>query len=674
MRDVPVSKTRNFAIAGHASTGKTALADLILAKSGKVTRLGKTEDKTSVSDYRDDEKERGYSVYAASLNCEWKSHQIFFVDTPGSPDFQGETVAALAVCDLALVVVDGVTGIEIGTSRAMRQARQRNCPRALFINSLDRDNADFDRVLESLKETYGRTAVVPLTLPQGSPGALAGVSHVLRGDDAPPELAEDIEKYKGMLLDTVAESDEELMLRYLEGEELTEEEISKGLHQAIMAGDLIPVFCGSVANDIGVAELMDGIVNLFPDPLMQGTVPLEDGELTLADDGDCVAFVFKSIVDPFIGQMTILRVYSGVLRGDSELQNLSKRQTERYGQLLVLNGKEQQAVAEAGPGDIVAIAKLKDTHINNTLSTAKSGECFPPVDFPRPTMSYACYALKPGEEDKIATGLHRLCEEDRTIVVVRNAETHELILSGLGDQHLSTIVERLKTNSNVEVDLRKPKVPYRETITGKANARYRHKKQTGGHGQFAEVWLRVEPLAGADFEFDSEVVGGRIPKNFIPAVEKGISGTLSEGPLANCKVTNVKAIVYDGKHHDVDSSDLAFQIAGRSAFREAMRSASPILLEPIMKLTISAPGDYMGDISGDLNQRRGRILGMGSEDGMQLVEAEVPMAEMFSYSSQLRSLTQGRGSFSMDFARYEQVPGNIAKQVQEEASKASESE
>ena len=669
MKKIPATKIRNFAITGHAGSGKTSLADLLLFKSGAVNRLGKVQEKTSISDYRAEEQERQHSLYTTPLHCEWNDHSFFFMDTPGYADFFGDATGGISVCDTALIVVNANEGVEVGTSRAWKTAQQRNIPRAFFINGLDREHTDFDKILEALQQVYGATTCIPITIPVGKEANLKEVVHVLRSKDVPSEIKAQVEKYRSTLLDTVAESDEELMMRYLDGEELTEAEISTGLHAAIADGSLVPVFCGSVTNDIGVAELMNGVVNLFNSPLTAEKIPLVDGELAVKDDGVGIAFVFKTVVDPFSGHLSYFRVYSGVVTADTEISNLNKGGKERLGHLLLLNGKDQEMIDEAGPGYIFAVAKLKNTRLNDTLSTDSSGSPLPPIQFPKPKMSYACYPVNRGDEDKIATGLHRLAEEDPTVSVEREPETRELLLSGLGDKHLNAIVTRLKADFKVDLDLRPPKVPYRETITSVGDAKYRHKKQTGGHGQFAEVFLRIEPLREADFEFASEVVGGNIPKNFIPSVEKGVVDATKKGPLAHCRVINVKAVVYDGKHHPVDSSDMAFQIAGRFAFREAMKLAKPILLEPIMKVTIWVPDQYMGDVSADLNQRRGRILGMGIEEGMQVVSAEVPLAEMHTYPSQLRSITQGRGSFDLEFSRYEQVPANISKQVQEMAEK-----
>jgi elongation factor G len=666
---------RNFVLAGHAGSGKTSLSDLILFKSGKVGRLGKVDDQNSVSDYRPVEHEKQNSIFSTPMNCKWNDTEFHFVDTPGNADFFGEVVAGIHAADLSIMTVDGVSGIEFGLTRAWRSARESGCPRMVYVNSLDRDNADFFAVLASLQETYGKNVCIPFTLPIGKEADFSSVFSILGGGDAPAEIADDVAKYKTALMDAAAESDEELMMAYLEGEELSQEQISAGLTSAVLDGTLVPVFCGSVDKDLGIEELMNGIVNLGPNPLAKKTAALVDGEtMDIVEDGPSVSFVFKSIIDPFIGQLTILRVVSGTLKGDEDLINVTTGKKERVGGLMLLNGKEQEPVTTAGPGSIVAIAKLTDSHINNTLSSRKDAKDLKHISFPKPNCSFALYSNKPGEEDKIKAGLDKLCEEDKTIVVKRHRETGEMLISGMGNQHVEITIHRLEEANKVDVDLRLPKVPYRETIQGTAEKRYRHKKQSGGRGQFAEVSLRVSRLPEEDFEFSNEVVGGNIPRNFIPAVEKGILSTMVKGPLANCKVINVKATVFDGKYHPVDSSDMAFQIAGSHAFREAMKLATPIILEPIQHVKIMIPEEYMGDVSGDLNSRRGRILGMGAEDGLKILEAEVPLKEMFSYSSQLRSLTQGRGSFEMEFLRYEAVPAQISKEIQDLAAKEREEE
>ncbi len=661
--DTKSGKIRNFAIAGHAGSGKTSLCDLMLFKAGDFDRCGKVDQKTSVSDYAPDEHEKMSSIYATPLNCRWKDCHLFFCDTPGYGEFICETISAVSYSDNVLVMVDAVNGIEIGTSRAWGLAKERGIPRCVLINRIDRELGDFFKVLGQLQDVFGKTVCVPFTLPVGKESSFSSVVNVLKGKDVPPELEAEVGKYREQLMDSIAESDEELMMRYLEGEELSDEEISRGLHKTILAGALVPVFAGSVEKDIGIAELMDGMVNLMADPMAKGKVMLEDGEkMTLDSAALATGIVFKSIIDPFIGQLTFMRVISGEFKSDSEVFNISKGSKERFGSFSLMNGKLQEAVAQAAPGMVVGIPKLKSTGLNDTLSLSHAAKPLKRITFPNTVMSYAITAVKSGEEEKIGSGLARLAESDPGIKIERNAETHELILSGMGDQHLTQVLKKLKESAKVDVNFAAPKIPYRETITGTGEASYRHKKQSGGHGQFGEVFLRISPNPEG-FEFSNDVVGGNIPKNFIPAVEKGVVEAMQKGPLAGCTVQNMTVSVYDGKHHPVDSSEMAFKIASRTAFRKAMENAKPILLEPIQKVKIMIPDEYMGDITGDLNQKRGRILGMSAEEGLQVVNAELPLSEMARYATELRSMTQGRGSFSMEFDRYEMVPSNVAKEI-----------
>ncbi|MBN2452618.1 MAG: elongation factor G [Lentisphaeria bacterium] len=667
MKSCLPGNVRNFVLAGHAGAGKTTLADLMLFKSGAVTRRGSVDQRSSVSDFRPEEQERKSSIFSSALNCPWQEHHFFFIDTPGYPDFCGEAIGAIRVADLVLIVVDAALGIGPGTIRAWQQARDFGIPRAFFINGCDRDQADYPGILDAIRHAYGTTVCIPFTVPAGEKAGLTGVTSVLGAD------AEGVDEIREALMDTVAESEEALMEKYLEEGALSPEEVAQGLHTSILKGAIVPIFCGSAEKDIGVAELMDGLCSLCPAPTRGAPVPCVEGELDRSS-GDGLAYVFKSVTDPFIGQLTFLRVYSGTFSSDSELLNVTQGARERVGALLHINGKEQVSVDQAGPGEIIALAKLKNTRLLDVLATRTTPVRLQPPRYPQPTMSYAVFAASKGDEDKIGSGLQRLAGEDPTFRIDRNAETRQIVINGMGDQHLNLMIGRLKSEFRAEVTLETPRVPYRETVTAVGSAQYRHKKQTGGHGQFAEVHLRLEPLPEGEFEFDNEVVGGNIPKNFIPAVEKGVVEALQRGPLSGSKVINVKAVVFDGKYHAVDSSEMAFKIASRGAFRGAMAQARPIILEPIMTLKILFPDEYMGDISGDLNSRRGRILGMDREEGMQVVHAEVPLAETYTYSMQLRSITQGRGSFEMRFDRYEPVPAQIAATIQAAAQKEEEDE
>ncbi len=660
---ISAEKIRTFAIAGHTGCGKTSLCDLMLFKAKAVDRLGSVDARNSVSDYTPDEQEKLSSIYSAPMNCTWNDHRLFFIDTPGYGEFVGETIAPINISDSVLIVVDGAKGLEIGTSRALKIAKEKSLPRMIFINRLDRELSDFKATLEKIQEAYGANVCVPITVPVGKENALSKVITVLKDKDIPGEIAEDVNGYREKLMDAIAESDEALMVRYLEGQELTEEEVSKGLHKAINDGRLVPVFAGSVARDIGVCELMNGIVNLSPSPLWRKEIKLKDGKtVEVKEDGPGVALVFKTIIDPFIGQLNFFRVYSGKFTLESEVHNTTTEEKEKFGSLLLMNGKNQTPVNEVSTGFIAAVTKLKNTHVSNTLAAGSFKGQIEKIQFPHPVMSYSLTAAKSGEEEKISAGLTKICDCDLTVKAERHAETHELLLSGMGEQHINQIVKKLRNVYRVEVKLSAPKIPYRETITSSGEGHYKHKKQTGGHGQFAEVYLRITPNPDG-YEFKNEVVGGTIPRNFIPAVEKGVNEALVKGPLAGCIVQNMIVAVYDGKHHEVDSSEMAFKIAARQAFKNAMTKSAPILLEPIEKVKIIIPDEYMGDITGDLNHKRGRILGMGVEDGMQVVNAEVPLAEMARYANEIRSMTQGAGSFEMEFARYEMVPSNITRTI-----------
>ncbi len=656
------AKIRNFVVAGHGGSGKTTLCDLMLYKSKAVDRPGSVDNGTSYSDFTPDEQEKHSSIYASYLNCNWRDQHYFFTDTPGYGEFVGEVISSFRASGMAVIVVDGVGGIGSGTVRAWKFAGEFKIPRIIFINRLDREMADFDTVLSQLQDSYGKTVCVPLTIPCGKESSLSGVISVLSAKEVPDDLKDTVESYRTMLLDTAAESDEKLMERYLEGQELTEEEISKGLHDAIYSGALVPVFAGSAAKDIGVEELMNGIFNICPNPLERIRVAADGSEVRPSEDGDAAAFVFKSITDPFIGQMAFFRVLTGKFKANSDIVNLSSGTKEHIGQLLILNGKTQTPVDEAVPGCLCAVAKLKATKTNDTVATSNACKAMSPMTFPNPLMAYAVTAVKNGEEDKIMTGLNKLCGNDPTLRLERDPETHETLLKGMGEQHIGIAVKRLKEIAKVDVNLNMPKIPYRETITGNGEGHYRHKKQSGGHGQFAEVFLRIEPFEGG-FEFANAVVGGAIPKNFIPAVEKGVVEAMERGPLAGCVVEKMRVTVYDGKFHDVDSSEMAFKIASRMAFRDAMSKAKPVLMEPVITARIMIPDEFTGDISGLINHKRGRILGMDMEDGLQVVTAEVPYAEMLRFATELRSATQGSGSFEMEFARYEVVNPMIANEI-----------
>ncbi|MBO4511203.1 MAG: elongation factor G [Victivallales bacterium] len=672
MKNCAPEKIRNFVLAGHAGSGKTSLSDLMLFKAGIVGRCGSVDAGTSVSDFRKEEQERKGSIYTSVLHAPWKDGHFFFMDTPGNSDFCGEAINAINIADMMILVVDAALGIGPGTIRAWKEASKRKMPCMIYINGCDREQADYEGVLNIIRESYGDTRCIPCTIPVGAKAQLSAVAKVL-DDNATGEAAD----YKQSLTDSIAESDEELMMKYLDAGELSAEELVSGFRKAVLTGTLIPIFAGSTSKDVGVTELMDAIMDFGPSPLDDVPLNLSAGSLDRGS-ADAVGYVFKSVNDSFIGQMNYVRILAGTFSADSEVNNLTKNGKERIGNLLQIQGKDQATVPTAGPGEIIAIAKLKNTGLSDVLAAKGCDATFAPIVYPQATTIFAVSAAAKGEEDKVAQGLARLAAEDPTIRIERNLETKQTILSGMGDQQINLVRARLKNDFKVEVNLDTPRIPYRETITSVGQAQYRHKKQSGGHGQFAEVHMRLEPITPAegepDFVFANEVVGGNIPKNYIPAVEKGVNETRIAGPLSGSLVINFKAVVFDGKYHPVDSSEMAFKIATRRAFRDAMTAAKPMLLEPIYSLKIIFPEEYMGAISGDLNSRRGRILGMDREDGLQVVNAEVPLAEIYSYPTQLRSMTQGRGSFEMKFERYETVPKMIADKIQAEAAAQEEEE
>ena len=654
-----VEKRRNFVIAGHSGSGKTTLCEAILLAGGAINRIGSIDAKSTVSDFMADEQEKQSSIYASVLNCKYNDTELFFVDTPGYGEFVGQYISAVRAADAAMVVVDCVDGPQFGTARAWRLAKKRGIPRFGFVNRLDRERADFKKTIEQMRRNHGKTVIIPLYWPVGAEAGFKGVVSVFDAD-VPADIADDVAECRTLWMDAIAETDEELMERYLGGEELTIDEIKKGIRKSVMSGSTIPVFMGSSITGVGIKELMDGICDFFPTPLEY--VPLAGGPESVSESDAAFGIVFKSVNDPFCGQLAFIRTVSGVFKADTDIFNVSRGVKERFGQLLLMNGKNHVSVKEAGLGTVFAVAKLKDTHVGDTVAGNVAIKPLPGIVFPDPVMSYAVTAVKSGDDEKIAQCLGKIAECDPTVRLVRDGETFEFLLSGMGDQHLGIVAHRLKEQFKVEANLTMPKVPYRETITSTGEGHYRHKKQSGGAGQFAEVCLRIMPNISG-YEFVNEVVGGTVPKNFIPAIEKGVADVMAEGPLVGCTMQNIRIAVYDGKYHPVDSNEMAFRIAGRMAFRDAVAKAKPVLLEPIMRVDIGIPDIYLGEITGDLNHKRGRILGMSMDEGTQIVQAEVPMAEMRRYATELRSMTQGKGHFEMHFVRYEQVPPNVAQEI-----------
>ncbi|MCX7848210.1 MAG: elongation factor G [bacterium] len=668
MKDLPIANVRNVVMLGHAASGKTSLAEALLFRSGMISRLGSVDAKNTVSDSSPEEQERQISIRTANLFLAYHDHHIFLADTPGYADFFGEVVASTSVADGALLVVDAVQGIEVGTQKTWELASQMALPRLVVINKLDKENARFLELLDALTDSFGK-GFVPLTIPVGLGPSFTGVVSLL--DNNPASADPDLyASCRTRLIEAVAETDENLLEKYFADQPLEPAELQAALRRATIQGTLVPVCACAATKVIGITELLDAIIASLPSPLDRGVyTPAEGDPLSPDPTAPAAAQVFKTVTDPFVGQITYFRVRQGTITAGTDVLNITRGHKERLGDLLLIQGKDQISVDRATPGDIVAVAKLKNTHVNDALGTAKV--TFYPIPFPTPVMTLAVQPAKQGDEEKIAEGLHRIREEDPTIIVERHPETHELLVSGLGDVHLDVVFKRLKEKFKVDVLTSIPKVAYHETIRGKADVRYRHKKQTGGAGQFAEVAIRVYPNErDKGYEFIDKIVGGVISSNFIPSVDKGIRSRMAEGVIAGCPVVDIVVELYDGKEHPVDSKDIAFQIAGRMALAEAVEKANPILLEPIMNVEVQCPQQFMGDINGILNAKRGRIIGMDARGDLQIIKAEVPQAEMFKFCGELRSITGGRGSFSMRLSHYAELPSNLAQIVIENYRKS----
>lgn len=693
MKEYGIQQLRNVGLISHGGAGKTTLTEAMLFNSGATERLGRVDDGTSVIDYDPDEIKRRITLNTTLAPCQWQGNKINVVDTPGYADFVGEVKGSLRVVDGVVVVVCAVSGVEVQTEKVWHYADKYNLPRLVFINKLERENANFPKVLRQIQEQLSGKAIA-LHMPLGSEDKFKGVIDLVnmqaliydkeKGKDftpteIPAELLGQAEEYREKLIEAVAETDDELVMKYLEGESFTTEEINAGLRAGTLAHNIVPVLCGSALANIGIQPLLDTILACLPSPgdveAVVGSAPdsEDEVEVELSKDGPLSALVFKTMADPFVGKLTYFRVYSGVFNSDSQVYNVNKKRMERVGQLFIPRGKEQVTVKQISAGDIGAVARLQETSTGDTIGERDKPILLAPIEFPRPSYSVALFAKSKGDEDKLSTGLGRLLEEDPTLIVAPNTETRELILSGMGDVHLDVTLERLKRKFGVEVETKEPKIPFRETIRKAVKVEGRHKKQTGGHGQYGHVYIEMEPLAeGEGFVFEESIFGGAVPRQYIPAVEKGIREAMEEGILAGYPVVDFKVNLYDGSYHSVDSSEMAFKIAAIQAFRKAMEEAQPILLEPIMNLEVLVPDTYMGDVIGDLNSKRGRILGMEPRGGEQLVKAQAPLTELAKYAIDLRSLTQGRGSFEMSFDHYEEVPARTAENIIAQAQKERE--
>jgi elongation factor G len=680
-------KIRNVALVGHRGSGKSSLNEAILFQAGAINRLGSVTDGTTVSDAAPDEQSRQMSISSSLASFSWEDRKINLIDTPGEPSFVADALSGLRVADGAVFVVNAVMGVEVNTVRLWERAAELGLARLIFINMLDRERADFFRSLESLKAAFG-VHVVATEIPIGAEHEVRGVIDLIdmqafeydgagrencKEIEIPEELRAQAEEYRENLMDEVAENSDELMERYLEGEEIAHDEIVAALKKGVTEGHLFPVTCGVATKNLATNRLLDALVEDLPSPAMKGDVQAGDETLEPDSSKETVAYVFKTLADPFAGRINLFRVYQGTLRADSHVNNCRAHVKERVGQLLVPQGKEMGQADEFGAGDIGAVAKLKETRAGDFLAAEDHEVNLPTPKLPSPVMAFAMEAKNRGDEDKVFTALRRLQEEDPTIDLHRDPQTGEQIVAGLSQIHVEVIVDRMKERFGAEVTLKPPRVPYQETIRGRGKAQGRYKKQTGGRGQFGDCHIEIEPLpTGSGFEFENAIKGGVIPNSFIPAVEKGIVETMAKGVIAGYPVKDVKVRLYDGSYHSVDSSEMAFKMAGSMAFREAASQASPALLEPIMTVTVTVPEDSVGDVIGDLSSRRGHPLGMEPSGAMTAVKAEVPMAELLSYAPDLRSITGGQGDYTMEFARYEEVPSHLAQKVIDAAKEDSE--
>ena len=670
---------RNVALLSHSGAGKTSLCEAALFSTKAVTRQGRIEDGNTVSDYEPEEVKRGGSIQTTLIAISSEGCKINFLDTPGYDDFRGEVVGALRVVEAAAILVDATSGVDVGTERGWSMCESGNLPRLIAVNKMDRENADFDRNVADIQATFGRQCV-PFQIPVGQADSFKGVVNVADPNaDVPPELADEVETARERLIEAAAESDDELADRYLSGEELTAAEIESALRGAVLRGELVPILATSATESVGVAEFLSMTQSYLPSPV-DGVKP----RLTKASSSDEVAFeanpsaplaalVFKTTADPFVGKLSLFRVYQGTIKSNSEVYDANQGQAERVGQLYLPKGKNQENLTEVTAGDIGAVGKLSSTVTGDTLCVRDNQVTFEPIEMP---VGYYRVAVSPASKadlDKMSLALNRIVEEDPSLQMSRNASTSETLITGLGDAQIDVAIDKIKRKFGADLKVRLPRVPYRETITRTTQTEYRHKKQSGGHGQFGHVVLRLEPMErDQGFQFGNEVVGGRVPREYIPSVEKGVVKAMDEGALAGFPLVDLKAVLYDGSFHSVDSSGMSFEIASVQALKKGVSEASPILLEPVMRLSVTVPDAYTGEVMSDLNGKRGRILGMNPEDRVTVIDAEVPLSELLRYAQDLRSLSQGRGSYSMEYDHYEPVPANLEPKVIEEAKRLRE--
>ncbi len=691
MKEYSIDKIRNVALVSHGDAGKTTLAEAMLFSAGETNRFGSVDDGTTISDYSSDEIDRKISISTSLLHLDWNSHKVNLLDTPGYFDFIGEVKCGLRPADLAIVLLNSVEGVEVGTDIAWEILEEYGTPRLFYVNHMDKEHANFDKVLDDIRAAFGKNAV-PLIFPVNQGEHFDSVIDVLKmkkitfaadnsgkytTSDVPDDLKDKAEQLRTEFIEKVAECDDEILEKYFENGELSEEDIAKGLRIGLANKLIFPILCGSAKKNMGTHLLLDFIAEYCPSPADLSPYAAEENgeEIQIEADpaADFSGFVFKTLSEMHVGELSLVRVYSGSLKQGDEVLNSTRGNTEKIGQIYVLNGKTRKEIGVLTAGDIGALVKLKSTHTNDSLCNKKRKIQFKPIDFPSPVTEVAVKPKSKGDEDKISTGLQTLNEIDPSFSVKIDPELHQTVIAGQGEVHLAVILQRLKERYGVDVERTKPKIPYRETITTKADEKYRHKKQSGGAGQFAEVWMRIEPLErGKGFEFASEVVGGAISSTFIPSIEKGVKQVLEEGAVAGYKIVDVKAVVYDGKEHPVDSKDIAFQIAGREVFKMAVKNAKPILLEPIYTVEVKCPEENMGDIMGDISTRRGKILGMESVGRFQVVKALIPLAELHDYATALRSMTQGRARYTREFSHYDPLPKDLEAKVIAESQQEEE--
>ena len=679
MEKYRTEQIRNVVLLSHTHAGKTSLCENMLFQAKAINRLGRVDEGTTTSDYEPEETKRKISINLSLLPFEWNKTKVNLIDSPGYPDFVGEVKASLRAADGALVIVSAASGVEVGTELTWKYADDRALPRILFVNKIDRENADFYKTVEQLTTKFGRKCV-PIQLPIGAESKFEGVVDLIsKTAKAPPSLVDKIPAFREKLVECIAETDDNLIAKYLEGTELTEDEIRGALRAATIKGKLVPILAGSALQSKGIVELIEAILNYLPSPKDKGKITVknaqtqQDEEIEPDESAPLAALVFKTTADPYVGKLTYLRVYSGIIKSDSSVWNATKKRAERIGQLYMIRGKTQEPAPQITAGDIGAVAKLAETGTSDTLCNKEHPLALAPIEFPRPTLSVAVHPKTKADLDKLGSSLTRLTEEDLTLAVRKDLDTAETVLSGMGDTHFEVAGEKMKRKFGVEVRIETPKIPYRETITMPVEAEYKHRKQTGGHGQYGHVWLRLEPLPrGSGAEFIAKVVGGSVPKNYVPAVEKGVHEGLKEGGLAGYPLTDMKVTLFDGSFHAVDSSEISFKIAASYALKEGFSQGQPVLLEPLMNIHITIPDNFTGDVMSDLNSKRARVMGMSPGGGINHIDAQAPLAEVLKYATDLRAITQGRGTYTMEYSHYEQVPAHVAQKIIAESKKEPE--